>query len=184
MLHVITLSDILQGNPLSTSNTKGFYDIFPGTLLLDDENESVLTDNRLTTCITLSERNFQTRAVVPFVLKKPYNNSVDILVHGRGMQCELLPKTCWNGYTTAVIQQGRIKHTCAQQPLPCPGAQMCTPLGMTSQDGGIVMCRFRCNCPQQGQKESMHCETVLFTIGNGARSEMGKDIEICSINME
>ena len=153
-------------------------------VFLDSHRVSVLTDSLLTTCATLPTNYFETRAVVTFVLKKPYSNGVDVLVHGRGMRCELSPNKCSHGFTTAVIQQGRTKHKCVGQSSPCPQAEMCEPLGMTSQDGGMVSCRYRCTCPAPDDDKYTSCETILYSIGNGARAEIGSDIELCSINVD
>ena len=119
-----------------------------------------------------------------FVLKRPYDSGVDVLVHGRGMLCELAPTMCRSGFTTAVFQQGRTNHTCIDQASPCPEAETCTPLGMTSQDGDMVSCRYHCNCPHSYVNEAISCEAILFSIGTGARSDTGEDIEICSFNVE
>ena len=124
------------------------------------------------------------RAVVTFVLKKPYNESVEVVVHGRGMQCELPARKCMPSFSMAMFQQGRINHSCENQPSPCPGAEICAPLGIASQGGGIVSCRYRCSCPLPVHEEDISCQTMLFSIGSGARSEIGQDIQLCSANVD
>ena len=150
----------------------------------DGGQVSVLTDGRLATCITLSEVSCRMQAVVTFVLKKPYNESVDVVIHGRGMQCELQTTKCMRGFSTAVFQQGRISHPCEDQPSPCPGAEICTPLGMTSQGDGMVSCRYRCSCPLPVNDEDTSCQTMLLSISSGARSEIGQNIQLCSVNVD
>ena len=153
-------------------------------VLLDGNRVSALTDGRLSTCITLPESYFRTQAVVTFVLKKPYDNSVDVLVQGRGMVCELSHSTCRKGFTTTVIRQGRTNQTCVEQPSPCPGAATCESMGMRPHYDGMVSCRYHCRCPVPADDEDISCETILFSIGNGARAEIGEDIEICSLNVD
>ena len=154
-------------------------------VFLGGDRVSVLTDHFLSSCITLSDNFLATQSVVTFVLKKPYDNSVEVLVHGRGMRCELAPKTCRGGFVTAVFQQGRhSEHPCMDLPTPCPTSEICTPLGMTSRDDAVVTCRYRCKCPLAVGSGGTSCETILFSIGRGALSHLGGDIEICSFNVE
>ena len=153
-------------------------------VLFDGHQLLALTDSDSSTCITLSESYFQTRAVATFILKKTYTNSVDLSIHGRYFQCELSPKICRGGFTTTVLQQGRTKHTCIDQPTPCSGAETCVLLGMTSLWGDMVSCRYRCICPTSTLKKDISCEVILFSIGTGARSKTGDDIELCSFDME
>ena len=160
-----------------------YYYVLLGVLFGGD-HVSVLTDSLLSTCIRFPYDYFMTRAVVTFVLKKPYFGSMELLVQGRGMQCELSPNKCRKGFTTAVIQQGRTNHTCVGQPSPCPGAVACEPLGMTPHSSGMVSCRYRCRCPDPVDDGDKPCETILYSIGNGAQVEAGEDIEICNVGMD
>ena len=170
--------------PYPCTHDNNAFDPWLAGVIFDGHPASVLIDHLLSTCMTLSESYFRARAVITFVIKKPYNRSVDVLVHGRGILCELAPKTCRNAFTTVVFQQGRTNHTCIDQPTPCPGAEICIPFGMTSQDGNMVSCRYRCTCPYFSLNEDTSCEAILFPIGTGAQSETGEDIEICSLNVE
>ena len=155
----------------------------PG-VLLDGDPVWVLTDNNLSTCITLSDSYIEARAVVTLMLKKPYVKTIDIMVHGGGMQCDLSPDRCKDGFTTAVLQQGRTNHTCVEQPSPCPGAERCTPLGLTSQVNGMVTCRYRCSCPLPDVGEEIPCETILYSIGSGSRTNIAEGFKLCSVNIE
>ena len=159
------------------------HKFLPG-VLLDGIQHSSLTDSLVSTCMVLSNRYFLTRSVATFVLKKLHMSSVDVLVHGRGLQCELPLKRCRSGFTTAVFQQGRTNHSCTEQPSPCPRAETCTPLGMTSQTGNMVICHYRCRCPISTDPEDIPCNTILFSIGSGSRSDIGEEPEICSINVD
>ena len=153
-------------------------------VLLDGDLVLALSDGLLSTCITLPKVSFQKRAVVTFVLKKPYNDSVDVVIHGRGMQCELPPRKCIPSFSTAVFQQGRTNHSCEDQPSPCPEAKICASMGMTSDGDGIVSCRYRCSCPPQVRDEGILCQTMLFSIGSGAHSDIGQGIQICSVSVD
>ena len=143
-----------------------------------------MVDNLLSTCMTLPETYFRMRPVATFVLNKTYTNGVHVRVYGRGMQCELAPRRCRRGFVISAFQQGRSKHTCTEKPSPCPGAEPCVPLGMTSRDDGMATCRYRCSCPSAVDGEQVPCETILFSIGSGALSDKGEDLQICSFNME